>query len=118
MQNVSATPAYRDAIAAGRLATTRGYALTDDDRLRGTIIERLMCDLRVDIAATAAAHGRQVSEFAPEFDAIDALANDGLVQRLGSLIVVPDHARPLVRTVCAVFDAYLASGEARYSRAV
>jgi len=118
VQNASATPAYRDAIKAGRLATVRGYALTADDRLRGAIIERLMCDLRVDIAAVAAAHHSTADAFASELAAIDALAQAGFAERHGSVITVPDAARPLLRTVCAVFDAFLANDSGRYSRAV
>ena len=116
LQNAPGTPDYREAIMAGRLATVRGYALTDEDRLRGAIIERLMCDLRADIAAISAAHGAAI-DFAPEFAAIDALARDGIVQRSGSTIVVPNNARPFVRTVCAAFDAYLSRDDGRYSRA-
>jgi hypothetical protein len=36
----------------------------------------------------------------------------------GARITVSEEARPLVRTVCAVFDAYLAPGEARHAAAV
>jgi oxygen-independent coproporphyrinogen-3 oxidase len=47
VQNAPQMIAYRDAIMAGRPATARGRAVTAEDRLRGRIIERLMCDLRV-----------------------------------------------------------------------
>ena len=42
---------YAQRIASGRLATVKGYRLTAEDRLRAEIIERLMCDFRVDVAA-------------------------------------------------------------------
>jgi hypothetical protein len=41
-----------------------------------------------------------------------------LVHRSDGTITVPEDARPLVRTICAVFDAYLSNQETRYSRAV
>ena len=100
------------------MATVRGRALTEDDRLRRDIIEQLMCNLEVDLAETTAARNRSLDDFAPELSEIDALAERGLVHRLDGTITVAEHARPLVRTICAVFDAYLLDRETRHSRAV
>ena len=118
VQNASSTVAYRDAIQGGRLATARGRALTEDDRLRRDIIEQLMCNLEVDLAGTAAAWNRSLDDFATELSEIDALAIRGLVHRSDGRITVAEDARTLVRTICAVFDAYLSDEETRYSRAV
>jgi len=118
VQNASSTVAYRDAIQGGRLATARGRALTEDDRLRRDIIEQLMCNLEVDLAGTAAAWSRSLDDFATELSEIDALAIRGLVHRSDGTITVAEDARTLVRTICAVFDAYLSDEETRYSRAV
>ncbi len=118
VQNASSTVAYRDAIQGGGLATVRGWALTEEDRLRRDIIEQLMCNLEVDLARTAAARNRSLNDFATELSEIDALAERGLVHRSDGTITVPEDARPLVRTICAVFDAYLSNQETRYSRAV
>jgi oxygen-independent coproporphyrinogen III oxidase len=117
VQNATNAVAYRAVIEAGRLATARGYALTAEDRLRRGIIERLMCDLHVDLAEHCAAHGSTADRFAAELSALDALANDGLVERAGYTINIPERARPFVRTVCAVFDAYITDGDQRFSRA-
>ena len=117
VQNAPATVAYRKALAAGKLATVRGCALTGEDRLRRDIIECLMCNLEVDVAEMCAAHQTSADRFAREFLAIDGLAKDGLVERSGRRIVVLESARAFVRTVCSVFDQYLAPDEARFSRA-
>jgi len=117
VQNAPQMIAYREAIIAGRPATARGCALTAEDRLRGRIIERLMCDLRVDLDAACHAHGRSAERFSAEFSAIDALALDGLVVRNGGEIRIPPEARAFVRSVCAVFDQYAPQQDARYSRA-
>ncbi len=116
-QNASATTAYRDTIKAGRLATVRGRALSDEDRLRRDIIERLMCDLRVDLDRICAAHGRSADDLAVELFQLDELARDGLVERTGGTITVPESKRSFIRTVCAEFDAYLSNDAMRYSRA-
>jgi oxygen-independent coproporphyrinogen-3 oxidase len=118
VQNASGTVAYRDAVKGGRLATVRGRALTEDDRLRRDIIEQLMCNLEVDLAETAAAWNRSLDEFATELSQIDALATRGLVHRSDGTITVAEDARPFVRTICAVFDAYLSDQETRHSRAI
>jgi oxygen-independent coproporphyrinogen-3 oxidase len=117
VQNAPQMIAYREAILAGRPATVRGCAVTAEDRLRGRIIERLMCDLRVDLAEACAGHGEGAERFSAEFAALDALAADGLVVRSGSEIRIPQEARAFMRSVCAVFDQYAPQQEARYSRA-
>jgi len=116
-QNVAGTIAYRDAIVGGRPATIRGRALTPEDRLRRSIIERLMCDLHVDVAEICAAHGAEADRFAAELSRLDDLAADGIVERMGNRITVPEQARAFVREVCATFDAYLSNDEMRFSRA-
>ena len=118
VQNAPSTVAYRDAIQRGCLATVRGRALTEEDRLRRDIIEQLMCNLEVDLAGMAAAWNRSLNDFATELSEIDALAERGLVHRSDGKITVAEDARPLVRSICAVFDAYLSNQETRYSRAV
>jgi oxygen-independent coproporphyrinogen III oxidase len=57
VQNASAAAAYAKEIESGRLAAVRGVALTVDDRLRREAIERLMCDLEVDLEAVGSQHG-------------------------------------------------------------
>jgi oxygen-independent coproporphyrinogen III oxidase len=117
VQNSPSAVTYRSAIASGRLATARGYSLTDDDRLRRDIIERLMCDLHVDLAERCAAHSAGANRFAAELSRVNALADDGLVERDGYKISIPERARPLVRTVCAAFDVYMTDDDTRFSRA-
>jgi oxygen-independent coproporphyrinogen-3 oxidase len=51
VQNESQELAWRAAVGKRELPIVRGVALTDDDRFRGEIIERLMCDFEVDLAA-------------------------------------------------------------------
>ena len=107
VQNASSAVAYRAAIVAGCLATARGCALSEEDQLRRDLIERLMCDLHVDLGELCGAHNGGADRFAAE----------RLVERVGYKINVPERARPFVRTVCAVFDPYISDGEMRFSRA-
>jgi oxygen-independent coproporphyrinogen-3 oxidase len=108
---------YAAALHAERLPIARGIALGADDRRRRAIIERLMCDRRVDLAGLDG-NDHAGSEFMPELDRLAALAADGLVEIDGSRIAITDRGRPFMRAVCAVFDRYLQVEAGRYSRAV
>lgn len=112
-QNAPDIAGYARAIEAGQFATGRGIALTEDDRRRGRIIERLMCDFAADLDAVAPGEA-----FSDALAALRPLAEDQLVRIAGRRIVVTESGRPFVRLVAAAFDAYLGRGTARHSRAV
>jgi len=107
VQNHAEVPAWRAALLDGELPVARGVALTGEDRIRREIIERLMCDLGVDVAAIAHRHGRAPAIFAGALRELQSLARDGLVIVDGWHVRVPDDRRVGVRLVCAAFDAYL-----------
>jgi len=107
VQNEVAIGRYRQAIAAGRLATVRGYRLTADDRLRAEIIERLMCDLGADVAAIAARHGADAAALLAGNARLHALVDEGVAEIDSGVVRIPLRHRFLVRTVAAAFDAYL-----------
>jgi oxygen-independent coproporphyrinogen-3 oxidase len=96
VQNQTSELLWRAAIADGRLATARGVALSDDDRFRGEVIERLMCDLRVDLAEVAAGHGRSARELDNALAGLAPLEADGIVQRQGEVVAITEVGRPFV----------------------
>ena len=103
---------------AGHLAVARGIALNDDDRLRRAIIERLMCDLAVDLDAVGAPFGKSAADFRSEIAALAPFIADGTARISGSKITMEPSARVAVRMVAAVFDSYLAKGNAIHAAAV
>lgn len=105
-------------IETGQLATARGVALHEDDRLRRDVIERLMCDLAVDLDRIARGFGTTASAFAAEKAALAPFVRDGLVEIDGDRVHLTQRGRPLMRSVAAVFDRHLAASAARHSRAV
>lgn len=115
VQNCTATAEYQRQVRAGSLATVKGRALTEEDRARSLVIERLMCDLAFpaeelkqhfpSIAAPLIAEARAVIEG-------DA---DGLVTPDGDGFRVTEKGRLFLRPLCACFDAYLGQGQARHS---
>jgi oxygen-independent coproporphyrinogen-3 oxidase len=81
-------------------------------------MERLMCDLAVSLDAARAAFGAPKDEFALELSRLAPMERGGLVEVDGDLIRVRESARPLLQSVCTVFDRYLNTDETRHSRAV
>ncbi|WP_316976793.1 oxygen-independent coproporphyrinogen III oxidase [Shumkonia mesophila] len=118
VQNVSPLKDYARAIEGGTLATGRGVALSADDRLRAEIIERLMCDLAVDLDDVARKHGASAGGFGTELAGLTPLRADGIVVLDGRRIALTEAGRPFVRLVAAAFDTYLQTGQARHSKAV
>ena len=117
-QNIAQELPWRSAVAAGDLPIARGVAVTGEDRFRAEIIERLMCDLAVDLAAVCARHGRTLGDLAAELSALRDLAEDGLLVLRDGRLTVTDLGRLVVRSVCAVFDTYFAPEAGRHSRAL
>ena len=117
-QNQVPVHAYGEAIKAGRLATARGFALAPDDRLRRAVIEKIMCDLKVDLDALMATYGAAPDHFSEELGRLEPFERDRLITRDGPVIEVTEQGRPLVRSVAGVFDRYLGKRPARHSQAV
>ncbi|HEY9720674.1 MAG TPA: oxygen-independent coproporphyrinogen III oxidase [Oscillatoriaceae cyanobacterium] len=104
------------------LPIVRGMALSDDDRLRREVINRLFCVLRVDKAEIAARFGIDFdATFARELAELAPLAEDGLVELSDAAITVMPRGQVLLRNIAMPFDAYLAktpAGERRFSKTV
>ncbi|MEZ5777871.1 MAG: oxygen-independent coproporphyrinogen III oxidase [Paracoccaceae bacterium] len=104
-QNAASTGAHTKAIRDGAFSTARGHAFTAEDRLRGRIIEALMCDFRVSgeelrsrFGLGAARIGELFTKAKSEFgDMVEVSADD---------FVIPERARPLTRMIARAFDAY------------
>lgn len=114
VQNAADTGGYQRAVLDGGFATVRGLALSDEDRRRAAIIERLMCDLGVDLKSFV----DDGPDFANELATLQPLACEGLVHIEGDLVRVTEAGRPFVRLVAAAFDAYLPNSAQAHSRAV
>jgi oxygen-independent coproporphyrinogen-3 oxidase len=118
VQSAAEPGAWQRAIEAGAFAIVRGLERDAEDRLRGEVIERLMCDLRVDLGAVARRHGRADDPFSAERPALAALAAEGKIELSGDTIALTASGRPLLRVVAAVFDTYLNRGVGRHAAAV
>jgi oxygen-independent coproporphyrinogen-3 oxidase len=118
VQNVVATRDYLARISEDQFATAKGYAFTEDDRFRADIIERIMCDMAVDLPQIARLHGRSAGSAVIDHSRMESLIADGVVTMTNERLSVSDGAEFLVRSVASAFDAHLARSAATHSRAV
>ncbi len=105
-QNITETGAYTQAVKEGRLPVAKGLALQGDDTLRRRVIELIMCDLHVDLAAVAVQFGEGADYFDGEIASLVPMADDGLIEIGERSVTVLEHARPALRIVAAAFDRY------------
>ncbi|MGZ9721027.1 oxygen-independent coproporphyrinogen III oxidase [Rhizobium miluonense] len=115
-QNTPSTGEYSRLIEAGSLAIARGLSLSGDDRLRGWVIERLMCDFGFSSIALRNMFGENaepilreaamLAQVSPHF-----VANDGGFS-------IKRESRLFARSIAAHFDRYLNTEKARHSAAI
>ena len=118
VQNFKDRTAWRAAIEDRRLPAERGIELTDEDRLRGRAIERLMCQLWVDVDAVCSEMGAPEGSLSDALETARFLQAAGLCRIDGSIVSVPKDARLMLRTVAQSFDGRYKPVEARHAKAV
>jgi oxygen-independent coproporphyrinogen-3 oxidase len=118
VQNFADVPSWRAALLRGVLPTAKGVALTAADRLRRAVIERLMCDLEVDLDRIAAGLGQSRTMLADSVRSLEPFVRDGIATfKAGRLTIAPEW-RAATRLICAAFDAHLDSGARKHALAV
>ncbi|UAK26561.1 oxygen-independent coproporphyrinogen III oxidase [Sphingomonas nostoxanthinifaciens] len=117
VQNEKHVGRYRGRTRTG-LVGVRGVLRSAEARLRGAVIERLLCDGRVDVAAIARSMAMSPEPLLPAFDALGALVAIGVVTADGWCVALAPWAWPYARIAAAAFDSYRTAGERRFSRAV
>jgi len=124
-QNEKSLEAYYARIDAGELPVARGLALSADDLLRREVIQKLMCDFALDLAALSRRWRIDaVSYFAPELERLAGLEQDGLLVLGPGRLQVSARGRLLIRNICMVFDKHIGKPgaaplpRARYSRTI
>jgi oxygen-independent coproporphyrinogen-3 oxidase len=108
VQNHKSLLAYEAALSSGVLPSSRGRAMSRDDQIRNEVINSIMCQGIVDIAAIETHNAINFGEyFAPESERLLILQADGLVELNRKYIALTAVGRLLMRTVAMAFDAYV-----------
>lgn len=121
-QNAVAMPQYREKILAGELPVLKFRDVSQDDLIRGAVIEQLMCYFTCDLASVCKKFGVSPEYFAKECRELQRYVDDGVLEidRQNVLSINP-QARGMVRIIASAFDAYLppaAETIQRHARAV
>jgi oxygen-independent coproporphyrinogen-3 oxidase len=104
VQNEKHVGRYRDSVCGRRLAGVRGVTRDADDRLRGAIIERILCDGHADVAALCRDAAADPARLSPAMATLESLEARAIVDRRGWALHVRSDSRPYRRLVAAAFD--------------
>lgn len=105
--NLRGVAAWRRKVIRGELPIERMLTLTAEDRMRGAVIEQLMCNLRVDLDAVAVSFGLPAQPLYADLAVLQPIAEAGLINMDAGHITVQPQARLLLRQICSAFDNYL-----------
>lgn len=107
-QNRREVPAYETRVAERGIATMRGYTLSKDDRVRRSVIGRLLCHAVIRKSEVEREFAIAFDEyFAAELAALKEASTEGLVTMNGDAISVTPLGRIFIRNVAMTFDRYL-----------
>jgi oxygen-independent coproporphyrinogen-3 oxidase len=107
VQNSRDLQGYQARLDSDQLATWRGFRCGPDERLRGEVIERLICDFGLDMRRIEARFGVVFrTYFADIWPALEQMQRDGLIRLDEAAIAIPPAGRLLVHSVCRLFDRY------------
>lgn len=109
-QNAKEIGAYQSALAQDRLPVERGLILSRDDRIRGAVIQQIMCHGGLDFGRVSERYGIDFAAyFSAELPRLAQLHADGLLELTARGMSVSPRGRLLVRAISMVFDRYLAT---------
>lgn len=119
-QNHKDLKSYYSSVTVGGHGVERGVELSEDDRLRGFVIENLMCNLQIDKGLVEVLFDVDFDTyFEQQLQLLTGRFDSDLVQNTADAIVIAPHARLLVRNICMCFDAYIQDqGKQRYSSTI
>ena len=119
-QNEKELLKYYAALDSGKVPLTRGYVVTDEDKVRRDTIMRVMCDLGLDYAAMSQRLGLNfAAHFEREIESLATFETDGLVRRSATGLEVTETGRLFIRNIAMCFDNTLASSsERKHSRTI
>jgi len=107
-QNHRDLPSWEKAVADRGIATMRGYHLSEDDRLRRSVISRLLCHTIVVKDEVSREFGIGFDEyFAEELRRLEPSREDGLVLLEHGEIRATWLGRIFIRNLAMIFDPYL-----------
>lgn len=118
IQNIVPTKQYKSEISKGNFAAKRGYELTKDDRIRGHVIERLMCDFSFNFDVLAHEFEDAATPIIELAKSIAMLEVDDLCWISENEFHISADKRAFTRIVASKFDAYLHKQNSKFSKPI
>jgi oxygen-independent coproporphyrinogen-3 oxidase len=122
-QNPRDLPSWQLALDEGRLPVFRGMRLSEDDQLRADLIQQLMCQGEIPVAALERRYAIAFDTyFADALERLQPLVEERLVRIAPDRITVTPRGRLLLRNIAMCFDRYIdqpaAVATPRFSKAI
>lgn len=117
-QNAVPRADYERRVKDSGLATVKGILLSDDDRMRASVIERLMCDFEFSKSSLQSVFGDLAKPVIDKAEELVSADEEGLVVRTDDGFRVTELGQPFVRAIASCFDAYLGKGHSTFSAGV
>lgn len=103
----------------GKLPIIKGQVINEDDKIRRAVIMDLICHFRLDFASIEWGFGIKFDTyFADELLRLSEMNKDGLLMLEDGSIQVLEKGKLLIRNICMVFDAYLATSKTQFSKTI
>ena len=110
VQNTTDAPTYFNSVDEGAFPIARSCVLSQEDKVRRRLIERLMCDFEIRFA--------DYFNIDPPIDLLFGLQNDGLVTFDAFSLKITEKGKAFARVVAACFDPYLNPDAQHHAKAV
>jgi oxygen-independent coproporphyrinogen-3 oxidase len=108
-QNDKHNGRYRKLCAEGRLSASHGIVRSAQDRLRGGVIEALLCQNEATLSPCLLAEVR---------DSLAPFTAAGLAALHGNRLTILPGGLPYARVIAALFDSYRAVTQRTFSSAI
>ena len=120
VQNHKDINEYTDALSQHQIPILKGLTLSEDDLLRQSVINQLICHFKLDFKTFEQANQIQFDQyFASALTELKPMIVDGLINLNQQGLSVSNDGRLLIRRICMAFDAYLQSPQPqKYSRII
>ncbi|MBI2067648.1 MAG: oxygen-independent coproporphyrinogen III oxidase [Deltaproteobacteria bacterium] len=107
-QNSKELKEYEGRVTRGDLATFRGYLLSEDDRIRRDLIQRIMCQARVKLSDFETEWSVQFWDyFRQERGRLEPFIEDRLLTITADQLQITGEGLLFLRNIAMVFDRYL-----------
>ncbi len=118
-QNEKNLDKYYQAIESGQLPIVKGLIINQDDKIRRDLIMELICHFEINISSLEKRYSIKFANyFASSLEKLSEMQNDGLIEMKNDSLKVLDKGRILVRNICMIFDNYLESSDAKFSKTI